>query len=491
MQFCKVADITDWQDQEFQAISSLLEVDGFISRKIWEYIQVYRGLDQLGLLNGESRAIGLGVGRERLIYAFTNVCAEVVATDLYNSQNWQTAAMPVDEVYEKNPFPYQRDRLVVKHMDMTSVEYPDASFDFVWSCCSIEHVNSFKDLHKVYQEIHRILKPGGIAALTTEYNMTDRHSYEPNMLFTDRYWIEKWLTGEDALVQGFELLDQPKLSIPTAPGNTPQPRHTYQKTSVPIYSRDIVLNSISFFLRKSGDFSRPYDDNWLPQPLRIYLDACDKQRIKDFAGSEALLKSLLTQDSIDARLKVAATRRLVVSLQSQNKTEDVIAYCKAIVPLCAETEDTDHILPLAHQCKKAGLWDEAKVLYERVAALPGPRDVQVVRSILGQAECLEHLKKVQAALKTTNKALQLFPISRITSELPSIYYHQGLYNERLCYYRAAITAYQKAIDVASPNSKLYNNSVQRLNTCSEKLKERSILKRLKQWANRTRKRIFQ
>lgn len=484
MKFCKLADIADWQDPEFQSISSLLEIDEARSRKFWEYIQVYRGLRQLGLLNDESRALGLGVGRERLIYAFANVCGEVVATDLYSSQNWQTAAMPVEEVYERNPFAYRKERLVVQHMDMTRIEYPDNSFDFIWSCCSIEHVNSFKDLHQVYREIHRVLKPGGIAALTTEYNLSDHHSYEPNMLFTDRFWIEQWLTGNDPLIQGFELQDQPDLTLTDAEGNRPQPRRQSQKTSVPLYSRDFIINSVAFFLRKAGEFSRNYDDNWLPEPLRIYLNGCDKQRHDDFVGSEALFKQLFHQESTDDRLKVASVRRLLVSLQAQGKTEEAIDYCRQVIPYCKNAADTDHLLPIAHQCKKFQLWEEAQYLYQKVIDSPGARDVQVIRCLLNQAEYFIHQRQPIKALKLAEKACNLLPTNRPVDETSQAQYHRGLYLERIGLLKPAIEAYQLAIEASAPHTKVHRDSLLQIDTCRELLQKRSLRQVVKAWVNK-------
>jgi SAM-dependent methyltransferase len=489
VKFCKVADITDWQDQEFQSISSLLGLENFRDRKVWEYIQVYRGLLHLDLLQEDAQTIGLGVGHEQLIYAFANRCGKVVATDLYGSATWNTAAMTVEQVYEKSPFPYRRDRLTVQHMDMTQIEYPDEQFDFVWSCCSIEHVNNFADLHQVFREIHRVLKPGGIAALTTEYNMTDRHSYEPNMLFTDRHWIRHWLTETDSLLQGFELVDSLSLELVPDLGNEPQPRRTQLKTSVPIYSRDIILNSVAFFLRKTGDFSREYDDHWLPQSIQIYLHACDRQRLQDYEGSAHLFKQLLESDTIEARLKVAALRRLLVSLRSQNHINDGIQYCQQVISLCQETDDTDHLLPIANQCKKLGLWEQAHYLYEKIENLPGARDVQVVRSVLGQAEYFAHLKQFKTALILADKAAQCLPLYRLTDEASSVHYHRGLYNEKMGQLNVAMEAYQSAIEAALPNSKLRETCTQRFNTCYEALQKKPKLKsskiqRLKGWMNK-------
>ncbi|WP_416671993.1 methyltransferase domain-containing protein [Egbenema bharatensis] len=487
MKFCKVADITDWQDQEFQSISSLLGLDDFKDRNVWEQIQVYRGLLHLDLLQEDVRAIGLGAGQERLIYAFANRCGEVIATDTYNSQNRQAGSPTVDEVYEKNPFPYRRDRLLVRNMDLSAIDYPDNSFDMVWSC-RLEHTLTFEDLHRVYREIHRVLKPGGIAALTTEYNMTDRHSYEPHMLLIDRHWIRHWLTANNPLLQGFELLDSPTLELADVEGNEPQSRRVQPRTSIPIYSRDIILNSVSFFLRKIGDFSRSYDSNWLPEPLKVYLHACDQQRNQDFADSEMIFKQLIDAPVADARLRVAALRRLMVSLRSQKKTSEMMEYGKLVMPLCTEAEDTDHLLPLANQCKKLGLWEEAHYLYEKIENLPGARDVQIVRSILGQAEYFAQLNQFKTALTLADKAAQFLPVYRLTDEASNVHYHRGLYNEKLGQLNVAMESYQSAIEASSPPSKLRETCTQRFNLCYEALqqqpKQKSKIQRFKGWVNR-------
>jgi SAM-dependent methyltransferase len=470
MQFCKLADSTDWQRPDFQATESVLLLNGCRNRKAWEFIQVYNGLNHLGLLHGEAKALGLGVGHECLIYAFSNLCQRVVATDLYNSENWSTASMSTDEVYHKNPFPYPADRLVVQHMDMTQIEFPDASFDFIWSCCAIEHVNTFEDLHRVYQEIHRVLKPGGIAALTTEYNTTDWHSYEPNMLFTDRYWIEHWLTGNHPLIQGFELLDLPDLSLTAVPENEPQYRR-YPEASIQVYTKDVILNSISFFLRKTEEFSQPYCDDWLPQSVNLYLNACQQQRTKQFQKAESLLKQLLDDEAIELRLRVAALQRLIVCLRGQNKAAEALQYCQIAVPLGNEATDSDRLLPLANQCKKSGLWDDAKHLYQRVETLPGADMKQVIRSIIGQAECAAHENNLLQALALVDRAHQYLAPEHM-DEAANIYFHQGFYNEQLGNLDLAIQTYQLAIEASMPDSNLQKNAQLRRGQCLQVQRDR-------------------
>ncbi|QYO62544.1 methyltransferase domain-containing protein [Leptolyngbya sp. 7M] len=139
MKFCKVADIADWQDEAFQATASLLQLESVRNRQVWPLIQIYTGLHQLGLLGGQATALGLAVGDEPLIYAFANGCNRVVATDLYDLYNGRET-LTTQEVYRRNPFPYATDRLEVRPMDLTRIDYPDHSFDFIWSCRAIEQM---------------------------------------------------------------------------------------------------------------------------------------------------------------------------------------------------------------------------------------------------------------------------------------------------------------------------------------------------------------
>jgi SAM-dependent methyltransferase len=343
MGFCKLADVQDWESPEFQATETLLKLNGRKTRKTWEHIHVYSSLQRLGLLNPTTRILGLGVGHECLVYAFTNVCQEVVATDLYHSSEWYMAAMSPEEVYTRNPFPYQRDRLIVQHMDMTQLDYPDNSFDLVWSCGSIEHMNSFADLHRVYQEVHRVLKPGGIAALTTDYNLssnadisadTYRPLYEPNALFIDPYWLITWLTGDRPLVTGFHLLDPLDLFISNTPANQPQPRREPRST-LAVQTHDIALTSIAFFLQKTGEFSQPYNSAWLPESLHLYLQACEHIQENKLGQAEKLLNQVLQTNTLPPRLQVATTHRLIQILEPQKRRQELISICQNSLPVSA------------------------------------------------------------------------------------------------------------------------------------------------------------
>jgi SAM-dependent methyltransferase len=451
MKFNKLADITDWQQSSFQQVAADLRLTQQ-TRKNWEFIQIYLGLQTLGMLNGETRSLGLGVGHEPLIYAFCNTCNAVIATDLYNSTVWATADLEVEQVYHLNPFAYDRDRLTVRSMDMTTIDYPDESFDFVWSCCAVEHLNNFYDLHQLYQEIHRVLRPGGIAALTTEFKLSGESGYEPNLLFTDALWMEHWLTGKNPLIQGLELVEPFEWAIAEVEGNQPQPRQA--DTGIQCYVNDLVLTSSSFFLRKQGEFTQPYDETWLDPLWNRYLAGCDAHRATRYAEAEALFQTLI-RDASSIRMRVRATRRLCDVFKAQEKSREIRMLCEEVLPLALQTTDPDHLLPLATYSRSVKLYQGAIDLFRAVQESPGALLRQVFRSHIGRAACLIDLADYAAAQTELDQAEQLL------QTLPPGSYKQiepflpRLAKQRLRLYQeskgidALIQFYQQAIQQAS------------------------------------------
>ena len=66
------------------------------------------------------------------------------------------------------PFPYREDRLEVRWMDARRLDFPDESFDVVFSLSSIEHFGSPAEIAGSAREMGRVLKQGGHAFVVTE-----------------------------------------------------------------------------------------------------------------------------------------------------------------------------------------------------------------------------------------------------------------------------------------------------------------------------------
>lgn len=165
----RLCDISDWRiGEELCTKMGELNEGCYIHRKSWEYALCIVGLERLGVVKPESRGLAVGAGYERPIFYFANKINEMVATDLYDNPMGEGKPEMVTNPRAFAPFPYQEEHLTVRRMDGTNLEYPDATFDFVFSLSSIEHFGSHVNSHKSVQEIFRVLKPEGISCIATE-----------------------------------------------------------------------------------------------------------------------------------------------------------------------------------------------------------------------------------------------------------------------------------------------------------------------------------
>jgi SAM-dependent methyltransferase len=169
--------VEDWQNHEIR--ETLVELqkfnpEGFIHRKDWEWAIGLIAMKRFDKLNKSSAAIGVGSGTEPIPFYLANKISHVYATDLYeDSESWKKAA-PIEFLRNPKkyaPFPYREEALTVLRMDGSNLNFPDETFDIAFSFSSIEHFGgkNHSGALKSMREIERVLKPGGIAVIATEY----------------------------------------------------------------------------------------------------------------------------------------------------------------------------------------------------------------------------------------------------------------------------------------------------------------------------------
>jgi SAM-dependent methyltransferase len=177
--YAKLCDIQDFRDPRLlAAMRSLLperDVEAHIERKVWEYAMVMLFLEETGHFNERSQVLSVGAGDERVLFWLTNHVGRVVATDIYGegpfSAREAEATMLTDPAAHL-PFPdypWVPERLEVRWMDARQLDFPDESFDAVFTVSSIEHFGSPADIARSAAEIGRVLRPGGHAMIITEY----------------------------------------------------------------------------------------------------------------------------------------------------------------------------------------------------------------------------------------------------------------------------------------------------------------------------------
>jgi hypothetical protein len=160
-----------------------------LHRKQWEYVYVLEVLFQRGKLAESFKGLGFGVGTEPLPAVFAKYGCEVLATDqsVDNAieQGWTATnehSSQIDMLKHNGILTFGDFTKKVKFEAADMLEIPSDyhnQFDFVWSCCSLEHIGSIENSIDFILNSVLCLKDGGIAVHTTEFNLSsDQNTLE-------------------------------------------------------------------------------------------------------------------------------------------------------------------------------------------------------------------------------------------------------------------------------------------------------------------------
>ncbi len=200
LRHCKLCELEDFGDPELlelmqKVFSSKREQfgdrfpEGREERKLWEIAMTLRAFGAAGALRDDAEVLGVGAGHEATIYWLTNEVGRVVATDLYEAEDtWSKTDSGAEMLTDPGRYwdgSWNSERLQVRHMNALELEFEDESFDAVFSSSSIEHFGEYADVRQAVEEIHRVLRPGGIAALSTEFRLEGSGPGLPGILMFD------------------------------------------------------------------------------------------------------------------------------------------------------------------------------------------------------------------------------------------------------------------------------------------------------------------
>ena len=177
VQLCELANPAKWDNPEWvELLRSLGLPDDKISmhRKSYEFAQLLFASRQLGVLREDASVISVGAGHERVLYWLANHVRHVLATDMYEGiwqavQSQEGDAGVISRPQDYTPFPYRHDHLTFMKMDGRQLAFRDGTFDLAYSLSSIEHFGGMPGAVATIREMARVLKPGGVLALATEY----------------------------------------------------------------------------------------------------------------------------------------------------------------------------------------------------------------------------------------------------------------------------------------------------------------------------------
>ncbi|WP_419759664.1 class I SAM-dependent methyltransferase [Acidisoma sp.] len=130
------------------------------------------------MLQRDRSGLGFAVGKEPLPSALAAHGVEVLGTDLGSDEaGWSLSdeyARSADHLFHPALVDQETFKRNVRFApaDMRDLcEFSTESFDFVWSSCSFEHLGSLQAGFKFVTEAMRLIKPGGVAVHTTEFNV--------------------------------------------------------------------------------------------------------------------------------------------------------------------------------------------------------------------------------------------------------------------------------------------------------------------------------
>jgi SAM-dependent methyltransferase len=165
-------------------------------RKDWEVGMAILALTSAGAIHPDAQILGVGAGNEPTIFYLTNLTRSVHATDLYLADphgNWAESAN-VNMFLDPGrywPRTWNPRRLVVQHMNGLELRYEDESFDGIFSSGSIEHFGGYPEVRQAAREMARVLKPGGVLSISTEYRLAGPGPGLPGILmFTEAELVE-------------------------------------------------------------------------------------------------------------------------------------------------------------------------------------------------------------------------------------------------------------------------------------------------------------
>lgn len=169
-------------------------------RKHWEVAMAVRALKVGNVLRPGAEVLGVGAGGEPTIFFLTNHVSRVFATDLYLAAGeWSEQAPPLMLTDPGRLWPptakWQLRRLVVQHMDALDLRYDDETFDGAFSSSSLEHFGKPEEMRQAVREIARVLKPGGVLSLSTEFRLEGPGPGLPGVHLFSEQELREWIVG--------------------------------------------------------------------------------------------------------------------------------------------------------------------------------------------------------------------------------------------------------------------------------------------------------
>jgi SAM-dependent methyltransferase len=248
---CKLANLPDFSNPQWVAAAQKLGIASEHAnpdpvKKYWEYVHLIYGLEELCCLDPTAKVLSVGCGYEIPMLYLTGLVAHVDGIDLFEGSDDIQA--PLEAIEHDFRFPVDTERLTLQRMDARSLEFDDESFDLVFSLSSIEHFGGNPEAAKAMQEMGRVLRPGGIAAVATELVLNKL----PHPFFFSLDELDLFVIRPS----GLSLVEPIDLSLsPCLLENPPRVDEVNRRPLLAELWGDVLFTSVMLFLVKGSDES--------------------------------------------------------------------------------------------------------------------------------------------------------------------------------------------------------------------------------------------
>ncbi len=249
----ELANPCKWIDSDWRRFAKDLEVVptslAGMHRKAFEWVQTIYGANLLGKITPESILLGIGTGHEPIVYWMAKHCRKIYATDLFRGDWIQGGASEGDpsvlncpEKYQ--PFEYPGERLTFLPMDGCHLAFKENSFDLVFSLSSIEHFGGKEYSTLAVREMERVLKPGGVVVIATEYILNQREHSE--------FFNENDLLEYVVKASSMKLVQNISFQVPRSLIEKPLkiPEEIYKSPHMSLTNGEVTWTSIILFFEK-------------------------------------------------------------------------------------------------------------------------------------------------------------------------------------------------------------------------------------------------
>jgi 2-polyprenyl-3-methyl-5-hydroxy-6-metoxy-1,4-benzoquinol methylase len=157
-----------------------LKVPVVYHRKLWEYCFLLQSIHDENLLVPGKKGLGFACGQEPIPSYLASLGILITATDLTPEEVVGKGWAQTNEHAHSVDVLWHRHLIERDHFDRAvSFQYVNANeiprtlvdYDFCWSICALEHLGSIENGLAFIENSLDVLRPGGVAVHTTEFNV--------------------------------------------------------------------------------------------------------------------------------------------------------------------------------------------------------------------------------------------------------------------------------------------------------------------------------